>query len=243
MPQARFSPHENAPAAVTLAAVSKSYSGPGSATPALSAIDLCVQPGEAVAIVGRSGSGKSTLINLISGVDRATQGEIHVAGVPVHSLTESEMAMWRGRFLGIVFQFFQLLPALTVLENVLLPMDFARTIPPVEQGRRAQELLGSLGITGHAQKFPQQLSGGEQQRVAVARALANNPAVVVADEPTGNLDSATAADVMKLLTGLARTGRTVVVATHELELLPLFSRVITLRDGRIADDCAAASDA
>jgi len=241
MPQAPLSVQENAPA-VALRDVSKSYSGPSGAAPALRAINLRVQPGEAVAIVGRSGSGKSTLINLISGIDRATEGEIHVAGVPLHSLKESDMARWRGQSLGIVFQFFQLLPTLTVLENVLLAMEFARTVPPADRGRRAQELLATLGVAGHAQKFPQQLSGGEQQRVAVARALANKPAVVVADEPTGNLDSGTAAEVMKLLTGLAYVGHTVIVATHEQELLPLFSRVVTLRDGRIAGDHPMASN-
>jgi putative ABC transport system ATP-binding protein len=142
-----------------------------------------------------------------------------------------------------VFQFFQLLPTLTVIENVLLPMEFARTGAASGREERARHLLATLGMERHAYKFPQQLSGGEQQRVAVARALANDPPVVVADEPTGNLDSSNGAEVMKLLTGLAGTGRTVIVATHDQELLPLFSRVITLRDGRIAGDHQTASDA
>jgi putative ABC transport system ATP-binding protein len=227
---------------IVLSDVSKAYAGPGGTAPALSAIDLQVQPGEAVAIVGRSGSGKSTLINLITGIDRATRGEVHVAGAAVHSLNESAMALWRGRSLGLVFQFFQLLPTLTVLENVLLPMDFARRVPAADRVKRAEELLGTLGIAGHSHKFPQQLSGGEQQRAAVARALANDPPVVVADEPTGNLDSSTGAAVMKLLTGLASTGRTVIVATHDQELLPLFTRVITLRDGRIVGDQPTAAN-
>ncbi len=240
--------------AIAVSGVSKAYrGGPAGTAPALSTVNLQVQPGETVAIVGRSGSGKSTLINLISGIDRATQGEVHVAGAAVHALNESAMAVWRGRSLGVVFQFFHLLPTLTVLENVLLPMDFSRAPFHCGSGEaKAHELLATLGVAVHAHKFPQQLSGGEQQRVAVARALANDPPVIVADEPTGNLDSGNSAEVMRLLTGLARTRlasnrlatteptsaarRTVIVATHDQELLPLFSRVITLRDGRIVSD-------
>jgi putative ABC transport system ATP-binding protein len=228
---------------VELKGVSKTYGGTALVAPAVSRIDLQVRPGEAVAIVGRSGSGKSTLINLIAGIDRASEGEICVSGAPLHSLKESALGTWRGRSLGIVFQFFQLLPSLTVLENVLLPMDFTQAIPVAGRHARAMDLLETLGVGDQANKFPLQLSGGQQQRVAVARALANDPPVVVADEPTGNLDSRTAADVMTLLIGLARKGRTVLVATHEQDLLSLFSRVITLRDGRIESDLPAVANA
>jgi putative ABC transport system ATP-binding protein len=228
---------------VELKGVSKTYSGAALVAPAVSRIDLRVGRGEAVAIVGRSGSGKSTLINLIAGIDRASEGEICVSGAQVDSLKGSALGAWRGRSLGIVFQFFQLLPSLTALENVLLPMDLIGAIPAASRHRRAMDLLETLGVGEQANKFPLQLSGGQQQRVAVARALANDPPVVVADEPTGNLDSRTAADVMTLLIGLARKGRTVLVATHEQELLSLFSRVITLRDGRIESDVAAVANA
>src|SRR5262245_4018667 len=160
---------------ITLKDVTKTYSTPAGAFPALRGIDLDIRPGELLAVVGRSGSGKSTLLNLMAGIDRPTSGTLSVAGASIHGLDQDQLARWRGRNVGVVFQFFQLLPTLTVLENVLLPMDFCNTVPPRERRRRAETLLERVGIAAHADKLPASLSGGEQQRAAIARALANDP--------------------------------------------------------------------
>src|SRR5215470_2284640 len=220
---------------IALRKVGKSYEAPAGPFPALSDIDLDVGRGEFVAVVGKSGSGKSTLLNLIGGIDRPSGGEVVVAGTRVHEASEASLARWRGRTVGIVFQFFQLLPTLTTIENVMLPMDFSDLRPAPERRPRALELLRRVGIADQADKLPSALSGGQQQRAAIARALANDPPVAVADEPTGNLDSQTAEAVLDLLRGLARDGRTVVIATHEREVMDVADQVVVLADGRIAE--------
>ena len=206
---------------------------------ALDRVDLDVQAGECVAVVGPSGSGKTTLVHLLTGIEQPTQGEVVVDGRPLHALSQDALAAWRGRRVGIVFQFFQLLPTLTIAENVMLPMDFCATFPRRARRGRALALLERLHIADQADKLPAALSGGQQQRAAIARALANDPALIVADEPTGNLDSATALDVMSLLAALAREGKTVIVVTHERELGSFFTRTVTLRDGRVRADTGA----
>jgi putative ABC transport system ATP-binding protein len=217
---------------IALRKVAKNYATPAGVFPALREIDLEIAAGESVAIVGKSGSGKSTLLNLIGGIDRPSRGEVDVAGARVHEASENELARWRGKTVGIVFQFFQLLPTLTAVENVMLPMDFCDTRPPRERRRRALELLDLVAIADQADKLPSALSGGQQQRAAIARALANDPPIVVADEPTGNLDSLTAGAVLDLFRKLKSLGTTVVIATHERDLSGWIDRTIELTDGR-----------
>ncbi|MHB8875489.1 MAG: ABC transporter ATP-binding protein [Myxococcaceae bacterium] len=212
--------------------LTKIYPGAGPGFLALDEVSLELPAGQFTAIMGKSGSGKSTLVNLIAGIDRPTRGEIRVGDTQVHGLDESGLAAWRGRNVGVVFQFFQLLPTLTVAENVMLPMDFCATCSPAQARTRAAELLERVGIADQADKFPSALSGGQQQRAAIARALANDPPLVVADEPTGNLDSQTAQSVLELLSGLTRAGKTVLVVTHERDIARVADRVVTLADGR-----------
>jgi putative ABC transport system ATP-binding protein len=219
---------------ITLNAVSKNYATPAGPFRALQDVDLEVGKGECVAVVGKSGSGKSTLLNLIGGIDRPSAGRVQVAGTAVHEADEDVLARWRGQNVGVVFQFFQLLPTLTVAENVMLPMDFFDALPTRSRRPRALELLATVGIAEQADKLPAALSGGQQQRAAIARALANEPAIVLADEPTGNLDSATAAEVLGLFAGLRKRGTTVLIATHERDISGLVDRRVELRDGRIA---------
>ena len=218
---------------VSLRDVSKSYVVAGNDFMALEQVTLNVPAGEFVAVVGKSGSGKSTLLNLIAAIDRPTTGEVRVGGELLNHMNESRLAVWRGRSVGVVFQFFQLLPTLTVLENVMLPMDFCATLAPRQARERAEMLLEQVGIPEQAKKLPSSLSGGQQQRAAIARALANDPPLVVADEPTGNLDTHTAEAVLGLLGELARRGKTVLMVTHERDLAGRVDRVIRLRDGRI----------
>ena len=199
-------------------------------------LSLDITHGEFVAIVGRSGSGKTTLLNLLAGIDRPTSGTVRAAGADLGSLSESGLAAWRGRNVGLVFQFFQLLPTLTVIENVMLPMDFARRIPVGERRDRARDLLERVGIGDQAGKLPATLSGGQQQRTALARALANDPPLVLADEPTGNLDSHTADAVLQLFADLNAEGRTIVVVSHERDIRSVVGREVTLVDGRIVND-------
>jgi putative ABC transport system ATP-binding protein len=199
-------------------------------------LSLEIAQGEFVAVVGRSGSGKTTLLNLLAGIDRPTSGMVQAAGADLGSLSESGLAAWRGRNVGLVFQFFQLLPTLTVIENVRLPMDFARKIPVGERRDRAQHLLDRVGIGDQADKLPATLSGGQQQRAAIARALANDPPLLLADEPTGNLDSITAGAVLELFADLNAEGRTIVVVTHEREIRSTAGRQVTLQDGRVVVD-------
>ena len=217
---------------IELRGLSKTYRTAAGDFPALRGIDLDVAAGELVTIVGRSGSGKSTLLNLLSGIDRPTAGTVSVGGRPVHALTASQLPAWRGRTVGIVFQFFQLLPTLTAAENVMLPMDLCGAFAPRERRARALALLERVEVADQADKLPSTLSGGQQQRVAIARALANDPPVLLADEPTGNLDSETGANVVALIVQLAAEGRTVLVVTHERDAFAA-SRTVTLADGRV----------
>jgi putative ABC transport system ATP-binding protein len=221
---------------IDLRGVGKAFDVSHGRMTALGGIDLQIRAGERVAIVGRSGSGKTTLVNMLTGIDSPSQGVIDVAGAPLHRMSQQQLAVWRGRSVGIVFQFFHLLSTLSVAENVVLPMDFARYGRPADRMRRALELLEQLGIAGQAGKLPADLSGGQQQRAAIARALANDPPLIVADEPTGNLDSTTSDQVMTLLAALAKQGKTVVAVTHERDLGRFFDRIVSLRDGRIESD-------
>jgi putative ABC transport system ATP-binding protein len=221
--------------------VKKSYETPAGACPALREIDLEIARGEFIAIMGKSGSGKSTLLNLIGGIDRPSQGEVIVAGTRVHDTSENILARWRGKTVGVVFQFFQLLPTLTTVENVMLPMDFCDIRPAKQRRARALELLELVGIPEQAHKLPTALSGGQQQRAAIARALANDPPIVIADEPTGNLDSVTARAVLDLFRKLRDLGTTVVIATHEHDISRVIDRAIELADGRIVLNSASAA--
>lgn len=226
---------------LTARGLTRVYKGASEPFTALAGVSLDIHAGELIAVTGRSGSGKSTLINLLAGLDRATGGTIRAAdGTELTRLDEEGLALWRGRNAGIVFQFYQLLPSLTVLENVHLPMDLCDVHPRRERRQRAMALLLDLGIAEQALKLPRDLSGGQQQRAAIARALANDPEMIFADEPTGNLDSATGAVVMELFAAQAAKGKAVVMVTHDLDLAPYFSRTITLGDGRMmtAEDLA-----
>ena len=218
---------------ISMRHIIKNYTTPAGAFPALSDIDLDIRAGEFVAVVGKSGSGKSTLLNLIGGIDSPSSGSVTVSGTAIHDLDQHRLALWRGRTVGFVFQFFQLLPTLTAAENVMLPMDFSRQLPTGQRRKRAIDLLDRVGVADQADKLPSALSGGQQQRVAIARALANNPPVVLADEPTGNLDSMTAAAVLDLFRELANQGTTVVIATHERDIARVIDRTVEMVDGRI----------
>jgi putative ABC transport system ATP-binding protein len=214
--------------------VTKTYKTASGSFTSLRNISLRVQAGDFLAVVGRSGSGKSTLLNMITGIDRPTSGEVHVAGAAVHRLGQQALASWRGLNVGVVFQFFQLLPTLTVAENVMLPMDFCATCPAKERRQRALALLDRFGIAEQADKLPSALSGGQQQRAAIARALANDPPLLVADEPTGNLDSRTAVDVLELFAAVAASGTTVVMVTHGQEAKSYTTSTVELVDGAVA---------
>ena len=223
-----------------LQGVSRSFlCGGGRPFFALNDVTLQLERGTRTALVGASGSGKSTLLNLLAGLDRPTSGALEVAGLDLCGRSEDELARHRGQNIGVVFQFFQLLPTLTALENVVLPMELLGKVPRAERRERALHLLEKLAVADQAHKLPLTLSGGQQQRVAIARALANDPLLLVADEPTGNLDSRTAEYVLELIARLSEEGVTVVMATHETRFLPLFSRAITLADGRIIHDTSA----
>lgn len=221
----------------------KVYEGLGGRLTALNGIDLQVFPGEFLVVTGKSGSGKTTLVNMITALDRLTSGEAWVAGAPIHRYGPEKAAHWRGETLGVVFQTFELLPTLTVLQNVMLPMDFAGHWSSREQFRRAMSLLEQLGIVEHARKTPAGLSGGQQQRLAIARAMANDPPLLVADEPTGSLDSATAAAVIDIFEGLQAQGRTILMVTHDLDIARRGSRTIALSDGVLVDSRPEAAHA
>jgi putative ABC transport system ATP-binding protein len=216
--------------------VVKSFATAAGEFTALRGVNLQVNPGEFVAVVGKSGSGKSTMINMITGIDRPTSGEVWINGVPVHTLRENQIASWRGRTIGVVFQFFQLLPTLTVLENVMLPMDFCNLYTRRERPERAAYLLEQVDMISQMHKLPTAISGGQQQRAAIARALANDPPIIVADEPTGNLDSKTADAVFTLFTRLVDEGKTILMVTHDDELAHRVTRTVTIADGAIVDD-------
>lgn len=215
--------------------VTKVYRPGAEASTALRGVSLAVAPGEFVAIIGPSGSGKSTLLNMVAGLDKPTTGRVWVQGLEVSALDEERLARWRGRAVGIVFQFFQLLPTLTALENVMLAMELSGRFRG-ERRERALACLADVGVKELASHLPSELSGGEQQRVAIARALANDPPLLLADEPTGNLDSAAGAHIIDFLTELNRRGKTVLLVTHELALAARARRIIEMRDGRIVAD-------
>lgn len=221
---------------IDLRQVVKTYETPSGPFTALQDINLPIKSGQFVAVVGKSGSGKTTLLNLLAGIDRPTKGEVVVAETSLGSLSESQLAEWRGRTIGLVFQFFQLLPTLTVVENVMLPMDFAEIVPAAERRSKALDLLERVGIREQADKLPVTLSGGQQQRAAIARALANDPPILMADEPTGNLDEATRTSVLELFAKLNAEGRTIIVVTHERDISGYTDRQVTLVDGRVAND-------
>lgn len=220
---------------IKLKGVTKSYRTPAGSFEALKGIDLEVGARDSLAIVGKSGSGKSTLLNMLSGIDQPTAGEVVIGGIAINDLSGAQLAAWRGGTVGVVFQFFQLLPTLTVVENVMLPMDFLNSYPIRQRRERAMMLLSRVGVADQADKLPSTLSGGQQQRAAIARALANDPPMLVADEPTGNLDSATAEAILDLFKQLIDEGKTLVLVTHERDISQLIGRVITLADGQIVD--------
>ncbi len=224
---------------IELRQVLKVYESTAGAFTALKDVDMFVGRGEFVAVIGKSGSGKSTLINMITGIDRPTRGEVIVAGTPVHTLSEGKLAEWRGRNVGVIFQFFQLLPTLTVLENLMLPMDFCNTYGRRERKTRALQLLELVELADQANKLPSALSGGQQQRVAIARALANDPPLLVADEPTGNLDSKTADSVFQLFEQLVNQGKTIVMVTHDRDLAQRVTRTVIIADGQIIEEYLA----
>ena len=203
---------------------------------ALRGVDMDFLPGEFVGVTGKSGSGKSTLVNMITGIDRPSSGQVQVGKTFIHSLGESEMARWRGQNLGIVFQFYQLLPMLSLVENVMLPMDFANRYAPAEREKRAMELLDMVSLADFANKMPSAVSGGQQQAAAIARALANDPQYLIADEPTGNLDSRTAEHIFDLFMQLSRDGKTVIMITHDPSLADRMSRQVVISDGEIINE-------
>jgi len=219
--------------------VDKYYKSAAGDYHALKGIDLSICAGEFVSIIGKSGSGKSTLLNMITGIDRPTTGEVFVNGTPIHEMTENQLAAWRGESLGIIFQFFQLLPALNLKQNVILPMDLAGKYKPRERRERAEHLLEIVGLSDHMQKLPSMVSGGQQQRAAMARALANDPPVLIADEPTGNLDSKTAATMFELFNQLVAEGKTVIIVTHDSSLAKHAHRTALIADGEIVNEYVA----
>ncbi|MCJ8290920.1 MAG: ABC transporter ATP-binding protein [Crocinitomicaceae bacterium] len=200
---------------------------------ALNNVNLSIVKAEYLAIVGKSGSGKSTLLNMITGIDFPTQGVININGTEIGQMNESKLAQWRGKNIGIVFQFFQLIPTLTISENLLLAMEFVNVIPKPDRVQRVKKLLSQVGIKDHADKMPAALSGGEQQRAAIARALANDPEIIIADEPTGNLDSKTANAIDELFKSLSLSGKTVIIVTHDNNIKLKYDRIVTLSDGKI----------
>jgi putative ABC transport system ATP-binding protein len=218
---------------IHLRQVVKKYESQAGDVLALKGVDLQVRPGEFVAVTGKSGAGKTTLVNMMTGIDRSTSGEIKVDGVSVHKLSMEQAAEWRGRTVGVIFQSFQLLPTLTVLQNVTLPMDFASKYSLRERRERGMTLLAQMGIAEHAHKLPSAVSGGQQQRVAIARALANDPPILVADEPTGSLDSATTQDVVHVFEDWVSQGKTVLLVTHDRDLARRAGRTVTLADGEV----------
>lgn len=227
---------EKAGTLIELRGVGKEFPFPGGSVDVLRDVNLTVEQGEYIAIVGKSGSGKSTLLNMITGIDHPSRGTVAINSTDVHRLDESRLSKWRGEHVGIVFQFFQLIPTLSIRENLLLAMDFVGRVPKKERNDRTEALLDLVGVLPHADKLPSALSGGEQQRAAIARALANDPPVLVADEPTGNLDSKTTEAIQRLFAGLVGKGKTVIVVTHEDVSRADYSRIISLQDGAVVSD-------
>jgi putative ABC transport system ATP-binding protein len=227
------------PPLITMSDISKTYVNAAGAFTALKHVNLDFYQGEFVGVIGKSGSGKSTLVNMITGIDHPTEGRVVVADTDIHALPESRQARWRGLNLGVVFQFFQLLPMLTLLENILLPMDFCNKYTEVERLQRAMDLLDLVGLADEAHKLPGAVSGGQQQSAAIARALANDPPIIVADEPTGNLDARTADSVYDLFESLVKDGRTIIMITHDPEIENRLSRKVLISDGEIIDPALA----
>lgn len=222
---------------IDLQQVRKAYRTPAGDFYALRGIDLQVKEEEFVAVVGKSGAGKSTLVNMVTGIDKPTAGHVSVGPYAVHEMSEDEVAAWRGRNVGVIFQFFQLLPMLTCAQNVMLPMDFAKLYnSPKERRERALYLLDQVGIAEQADKLPSAVSGGQRQRVAIARALANDPIFLAADEPTGNLDSKTAGAVLSVFENLVDEGKTVLMVTHDREVASRVTRTVQIADGEIVED-------
>ena len=226
----------NGDAIVRVVDLVKSFPVGGGEVTVLRGISFDVKNGEFVSIVGPSGNGKSTLLNMITGIDRPTDGDLIVTGREIHRMSENKLAAWRGQHVGIVFQFFQMLPALSLLQNIILPMDFAKKYRPRERRERAMHLLESVGLADQAHKLPGMVSGGQQQRAAIARALANDPELLVADEPTGNLDTRNANDVFDLFMQLVEQGKTLLMVTHDKELARRGPRVVEIIDGKITRD-------
>jgi putative ABC transport system ATP-binding protein len=220
---------------IELRRVVKTFDTAAGSFTALKGVDLQVNVGEFVTIIGKSGSGKTTLNNMITGIDRPTSGEVVVCGTPVHNLSEGSVAEWRGRNIGIIFQFFQLIPTLTILENMTLPMDFCNTFPRPQRRERAMALLELVEIADQAGKFPTALSGGQQQRAAIARAMANDPPILIADEPTGNLDTQTAEAITRLFMELVAQGKTMLMVTHDQDLTNYANRTLIVADGQIVN--------
>jgi putative ABC transport system ATP-binding protein len=223
-----------APGLIEIKNLFKTFSNYQGGFDVLKNINLTINPGEFIAVIGKSGSGKSTLLNMIAGLDYPTKGDVLYGSKKINLMKQNELAKWRGTNIGVVFQFFQLLPTLTILENVILPMDFCKTYPVKERKKRAFFILEKLQIADQANKLPSTLSGGQQQRAAIARALSNDPSVIVADEPTGNLDSKTAENVLEIFKNLSKSGKTVIMVSHENDLKSLVDRSIKIADGEIA---------
>lgn len=223
-------------ALIQLRDVGKTYCTPAGDVRALMDVSADFHRGEFTGIFGRSGAGKSTLVNMITGVDRLTSGQVLIGDTIVNELSENQMAQWRGRNLGIVYQTFELMPTLSLLDNVMLPMDMCGVYRPRASAQRAMALLEQVGLEEHARKRPSQISGGQQQRVAIARALANDPEIIVADEPTGSLDSVTAGMILDVFESLVQQGRTIVMVTHDESLRQLVSHVLRIADGEIVED-------
>ena len=225
--------------AIQLHQVVKRFKNAAGEFTALRGVNLAICPGDFVAIVGKSGSGKSTLLNMITGIDHPTSGQVLVDGVDIYKKSESERALWRGRNLGIVFQFFQLLPMLNLLENVILPMDYCNVFTPAERPTRAMQLLEMVGLSEQAHKLPASVSSGQQQAAAIARALATDPPVVVADEPTGNLDSRSADAIISLFDQMVAQGKTIILVTHDPSITRRTARTLIISDGEIIDETVA----
>lgn len=218
---------------INLNSVKKTFTTSQTTFDALKGVSLTINKGEFAAVIGKSGSGKTTLMNMIAGIDNPTSGEIFIGEKAIHTMSENQISKWRGINVGTVFQFFQLLPTLSIIENVMLPMDFCNTFSISERKERAFGLLQQVGIEDQAYKFPTALSGGQQQRAAIARALANDPPIILADEPTGNLDTATANDVFSIFNNLVQSGKTLIIVTHDQDIASRCSRTIKLSDGQV----------
>lgn len=239
MPETPFAHHHpNNPSMVVARDVTKIYPGATGDFLALKSVSFHVERGEFVVVRGKSGAGKTTLVNMIAGIDRLTSGDVQIGGVSIHSMTEDRRARWRGLAVGVVYQSFYLMPTLSLLENVMLPMDFCGKYRHKESMSRATHLLDQVGLKEHARKLPSEISGGQQQRVAIARALANDPDLIVADEPTGRLDSVTAGVILDIFLQLVSIGKTILMVTHDQAIFRRVDRVLTLVDGELIDGTA-----